>query len=94
MLGDLQGTIQLVVSTDGENSFASFIYKNPHGIFLNVAEPDVDYEDEIEAVIGFDGGERSSGGDYGQLLLMSNRSLKTVNTFRIDGKFLKAKALF
>ena len=86
MLGDFQGTIQLVVSTDGTNSFASFIYENPDGIFSNVAHPDVDYEDDLEAVIGFDGGERSSGGDYGQLLLMANQSLRAINTFRIDGK--------
>ncbi len=86
-LGDLQGTIQLVISTDGQNSFAKFVYANPVGIFDNVANPDVEEDTEIklEAVIGFDGGERSSGADFGQYLLKSNKSLQAVHTFRIDG---------
>ncbi len=77
MLGKKQGSFQLVVSTDGENSFASFIYSDPGTIFSNVLS--------LKAVIGFDNGERITGSDYGLFLMKNNRTLPAVNTFRIDG---------
>ncbi len=88
MLGDKQGSFQLVLSTDGKNSFASFVYSDPETIFSNVLEPELD-EDypliEVEASIGFDGGEGTLGADFGLFLKRNNRPLTAVNTFRIDG---------
>ncbi len=87
-LGDLQGSIQLILSTDGKNSFASFAYEDPNAIYSNIINPDLDEktaEIGVEAVIGFDGGERSSGADFGQYLNRSNQSLQAIHTFRIDG---------
>lgn len=75
--GDLRGTIQLVVSTDGENSFASFVYTDPETVSSNISDPQM-------AVIGFDGGD-ASGADFGAFLLRSNRNLQRMHTFRIDG---------
>lgn len=92
MLGDKQGSFQLVLSSDGENSFATFVYADPATVFHNVLEPELDEEYPlitVEASIGFDGGEKTSGADYGLFLMMNNQQLPHISSFRIDGTNVK-----
>lgn len=76
-----------MVSTDGQASFAAFLYTNP-GLLPNITG---DYQ------IGFDAGD----GVRGLVLLGTNRMdhiefLESVNLYRIDGKLdiLKDKSWF
>ncbi len=85
--GELQDTFQLVISTDGRVSFAAFIYINPAVVFSNIHKPEEEENGDlrVSAAIGFDADERSLAADFGLFLLRNNRTLETVNIFRIDG---------
>lgn len=69
-------TFQLILSTDGETSFATFIYED-----LNTTR---DIVFRVKGAIGFDAGDESRS----SVVLGNNRNdfpLRNVNVFRIDG---------
>ena len=72
----LQVRFQLIISTDGTTSFASFIYQEPERI-RNLTS-----NGGFAVKTGFDAGD----GNRGVTLSAENHSLQRVNTFRIDGK--------
>ena len=65
----------MIISTDGETSFASFIYQDLDRIRSFVSDSG------IAARIGFDAGDENRG----VTLSEENYSLQKINTFRIDG---------
>ena len=69
---------QLVLSTEGKTSFASFIYEDLETVNSFISNS------EIAAEIGFDAGDESRGVKLSE----DNYFLQGVNTFRIDGKAL------
>jgi hypothetical protein len=69
-------TFQLVISTDGQHSFAAFVYSNPLAIFSSLTDGD--------STVGFDSGQGKFA-DVGRIHLMSHQPLEAVNVFRIDG---------
>ena len=68
-----------MLATDGEVSFAAFLYDNPY-ILGNIAS-------NVNALVGFDAGDQSRSST-----IMSNRQRnyipEFINVFRIDGKCL------
>ena len=69
---------QLVLSTEGKNSFASFIYED-----LEIVNSFMS-NNGIATEIRFDAGDESRGVKLSE----DNYFLQGVNTFRIDGKVL------
>ena len=67
-------SFQLVLSTDGKTSFASFIYEE-----LEEAK----FFNKNLAKIGFDAGDENRGVKLSE----DNHSLRGSNTFRIDGNY-------
>lgn len=74
-------TFQAVISTDGQHSFASFIYRDSL-ILSSFVDKD---PNTFSLIIGFDSGDRRSHADVGKNLLFNNQSLEQVAIFRIDG---------
>ena len=70
---------QLVLSTEGKTSFASFIYEDLEKVNSFISNSG------IAADIGFDAGDKSRGVKLSE----DNYFLQRVNTFRIDGKVLQ-----
>ena len=68
-----------MLATDGEVSFAAFLYDKPN-ILMNVTS-------SVNALVGFDAGDQSRSST-----IISNRQrnylLESTNIFRIDGKYL------
>ena len=73
----LQLTFQAVVSTDGDVSFATFIYDNLPFV-KNITSQE-------KAIVGFDAGDQSRGDTV--LHGADEFTLTDVNTFRVDGMF-------
>ena len=73
-----QFTLQAILVTDGEASFATFIYDNLPIILSNVTAQE-------RGTIGFDAGDQSTGDtvSYGE----ENVMLSEINIFRIDGNY-------
>ena len=71
-------TFQAVISTDGEVTFAAFIYKEPLSLFSTI------HDVPQSLAIGFDK-EKQFSGDFGNFLVNNNRTLEAVHIFRIDG---------
>ena len=67
---------QLVLSTEGKTSFASFIYEDLEKVNSFISNSG------IAADIGFDAGDKSRG-------VKLSEDIQRVNTFRIDGKVLQ-----
>ena len=67
-----------MLATDGEVSFAVFLYDDPD-ILVNITS-------SVNALVGFDAGDQSRSAT-----IMSNRQrnyiLESTNVFRIDGKY-------
>ena len=68
-----------MLATDGEVSFAAFLYDDPN-ILTNITS-------SVNALVGFDAGDQSRSST-----IMSNKQrnyiLEFINVFRIDGKYL------
>ncbi len=75
-----------MVSTNGQVSFAAFIYDNPGVTAL-------DGSNNINLQVGFDAGGEGRGANVGRILLNNNLTLEAVNIFRIDGIRVIATAL-
>ena len=67
---------QLVLSTKGKTSFASFIYEDLEMVNSFMSN------NGIATETGFDAGDESRGVKLSE----DNYSIRRVNTFRIDGK--------
>ena len=79
----VQETFQLVLSTDGQASFAAFVYDSPETILSHLNE-------FSNSRIGFDVGLLSPSSvasvDIGLLVEDSNLTFTSTNIYRIDGK--------
>lgn len=76
----MQVTFQLVITTNGLASFATFIYHNNDAISS--------YIDSYSSLlnIGFDAGLEFDGfADFGTFVLNNGLALEVTNIFRIDG---------
>ena len=76
-------SFQLVLSTEGKTSFASFIYEDLETVNSFISNS------EIAVGIGFHAGD----GSRGVKLSEKNHSLQGANTFHIDGKVLVTELL-
>ena len=77
-------TFQVVISSDGEHSFAALLFEDPILTYMLSLMSD-GFDDEPLLVIGFSAaGESADIGDT--LLQRSNESsLESINIYRIDG---------
>lgn len=66
----LQMTFQLILSSDGNSSFAALIYKDPERML----------EIPGQKQVGFDAGDRRRG-----VNILGDTMLEGVNLYRIDG---------
>lgn len=74
----LQQTFQVILATNGKESFANFIYANPTRV-TNILEVG-------NGVIGFDAGDERRSATV--LSGSDGRTLAITNLFRIDGKLI------
>lgn len=73
-------TFQLVISTNGQVSFAALIFDDPSSILTYFTSN----QDTVK--IGFDAGFESVGSaDFGMFILDNGLTLESTNIFRIDG---------
>ena len=81
--GDQGNTFQLVLSTDGNVSFAAFLYQNPLSISNELLSLE---EREAAMIVGFDPGAGTglTPVDYGSVV-----GVRATNIFRIDGTYMK-----
>lgn len=72
-------TFQIVLSTDGQHSFAALIYDDPATIssFL--------HESVRPLIVGFDSGNSFSSANAANFLLQNNETSEASILFRIDG---------
>ena len=77
-------TFQLVISTNGQVSFAALIFDDPSAISAYLASN----RDRVRS--GFDAGSGGAGSaDFGMFLLDNGLTLESTNIFRIDGNAYK-----
>ena len=75
----MQDTFQLILSTDGQVSFAALIFEDPSVFF-----PLLEFLGFVK--IGFDGGRHIGlSADIGEYLMSHNLDLEPVSIYRIDG---------
>ena len=76
-------TFQLVISTDGEVSFAAFIYNDSASITDKIIGSA--FSERRLVSIGFDSGNGLAALKFGEIFLNESKTLAANNLFRIDG---------